>query len=144
MGLRINTNIASLVAQRNLSHTTLKLEGNYRRLSTGKRIATAADDAAGLGISARLSAQVRSLQQASRNAGDGISLVQAAEGDLGNIGDVLTRARELAVQSGTGTLQGSDKDSLNAEFQQLLTQIDQIANSTNFNGVKLLDGSVAS
>jgi flagellin len=91
-----------------------------------------------------LSAQIRSLQQASRNAGDGVSLVQAAEGDLSGIGDVLTRARELAVQSANGTLQGSDKDSLQAEFSQLLTQIDQIANSTNFNGVKLLDGSTSS
>jgi flagellin len=144
MGLRVNTNVASLVAQRNLSATTLKLEGNFRRLSTGKRIATAADDAAGLGISSRLSAQVRSLQQASRNAGDGISLVQTAEGDLQGIGDVLTRARELAVQSSNGTLQGSDKDAIQAEFSQLLTQIDQIANSTSFNGVKLLDGSTSS
>jgi flagellin len=144
MGLRINTNVASLVAQRNLGATTLKLEGNFRRLATGKRIATAADDAAGLGISARLGAQVRSLQQAGRNAGDGISLVQAAEGDLSGIGEVLTRARELAVQSANGTLQGSDKDALQAEFAQLQTQIDQIANSTSFNGVKLLDGSTTS
>jgi flagellin len=144
MGLRINTNVASLIAQRNLAATNLRLEGNFRRLSTGKRIATAADDAAGLGISTRLSAQIRSLQQASRNAGDGISLVQTAESDLAGIGDALTRARELAVQSANGTLQGSDKDALQAEFSQLLTQIDQIANSSSFNGVKLLDGSTSS
>jgi flagellin len=144
MGLRINTNVASLVAQRNLNATTLKLEGNFRRLSTGKRIATAADDAAGLGISARLSAQVRSLQQASRNAGDGISLAQTAEGSLADIGTALTRARELATQAANGTLQGSDKDALQAEFSQILTSIDQIANSTSFNGVKLLNGTTSS
>jgi flagellin len=144
MGLRVNTNVASLAAQRNLAATTNKLERNFLRLSTGRRIATASDDAAGLGISARLSAQVRSLQQATRNSGDGISLVQTAEGSLNEIGTALTRLRELAVQSSNGTLQGSDKDSLQAEFSSLLTQVDQIANSTSFNGVKLLDGSVAS
>jgi flagellin len=144
MGLRINTNVASLAAQRNLAATSNKLERNFLRLSTGRRIATAADDAAGLGISARLSAQVRSLQQASRNSGDGISLVQTAEGSLSEISGVLTRLRELAVQSSNGTLQGADKDSLQSEFSSLLTQVDQIANSTNFNGVKLLDGSTTS
>jgi flagellin len=144
MGLRINTNVASLTAQRHLGATTGRLERNFQRLSTGKRIAQAADDAAGLGISARLSAQIRSLQQASRNSGDGISLTQTAEGSLSEIGGVLTRLRELAVQSANGTLQGSDKDSLQAEFSSLLTQVDQIANSTNFNGVKLLDGSTSS
>src|SRR5262245_11631433 len=124
MGLRINTNIASLTAQRHLGATTRLLELNFQRLATGRRIAQAADDAAGLGISARLSAQIRSLQQASRNAGDGISLTQTAEGSLGEIGDTLARLRELAVQSANGTLQGSDKDALNAEFQSLLTQGD--------------------
>jgi flagellin len=144
MGLRINTNVASLAAQRNLAATSNRLERNYLRLSTGRRIATAADDAAGLGISARLSAQVRSLQQASRNAGDGISLVQTAEGSLNEVSSVLTRLRELAVQSANGTLQGSDQDSLQSEFSSLLAQVDQISNSTNFNGVQLLDGSSAS
>jgi flagellin len=144
MGLRINTNVASLAAQRNLAATSNRLERNYLRLSTGRRIATAADDAAGLGISARLSAQVRSLQQASRNAGDGISLVQTAEGSLNEVSSVLTRLRELAVQSANGTLQGSDQDSLQSEFSSLIAQVDQISNSTNFNGVQLLDGTSTS
>jgi flagellin len=144
MGLRVNTNVASLTAQRNLKATTQRLERNFQRLSTGKRIATAADDAAGLGISSRLSAQVRSLQQASRNSGDGISLVQTAEGSLSEISGVLTRLRELAVQSNNGTLQGTDKDSLQTEFSSLLSQVDQIANSTNFNGVSLLNGTTSS
>jgi flagellin len=144
MSLRINTNVASLAAQRNLAATSNRLERNFLRLSTGRRIATASDDAAGLGISARLSAQIRSLQQASRNSGDGISLTQTAEGSLNEISSVLTRLRELAVQSANGTLQGTDQDSLQSEFSSLLTQVDQIANATDFNGVKLLDGSTSS
>src|ERR1043166_2610141 len=108
MGLRINTNIASLSAQRNLSKATTRLLGSFEHLSTGRRIARAADDAAGLAISTRITAQVRGLQQASRNANDGISLVQTAEGSLSEISSVLTRARELAVQSNNGTLSNAD------------------------------------
>ncbi len=144
MGLRINTNVASLSAQRNLGKASGALMRNFEHLSTGKRIARASDDAAGLAISTRLSAQVRSLQQSSRNANDGISLVQTAEGSLGEIANVLVRARELAVQSANGTNSGSDKDKLQAEFSKLLTQVDQIANATSFNGISLLDGSTAS
>jgi flagellin len=138
MGLRINTNVASLVAQRNLSRTTDALQGNFARLSTGRRIARASDDAAGLAISTRLQAQIRSLNQAGRNASDGIGLVQTAEGGLDQISQILTRARELAVESGNGTLQGVDKDALQNEFANILTQVDQIANSSNFNGLQLL------
>jgi flagellin len=139
MGLRINTNVASLVAQRNLSKTTDALVGNFARLSTGRRIARASDDAAGLAISTRLQAQIRSLNQAARNASDGIGLVQTAEGSLEEITQILTRARELAVQSANGTLQGIDKDALQNEFGNILVQVDQISNSANFNGLQLLN-----
>jgi len=144
MGLRINTNVASLSAQHNLSKASVSLGRNFEHLSTGKRIARASDDAAGLAISTRLSAQVRSLQQASRNANDGISMVQTAEGSLGEIANVLSRARELAVQSANGTLSATDKDGLQQEFANLLNQVNQISSSTSFNGISLLDGSTPS
>ncbi|HYC77246.1 MAG TPA: flagellin [Planctomycetota bacterium] len=143
MSIRINTNVASLSAQRNLNKATNALMKNFEHLSTGKRIARSSDDAAGLAISSRLTAQVRSLGVASRNANDGISLVQTAEGALGEIGDALVRARELAVQSANGTLAGSDQDALNDEFANIVNQIDQIANGTAFNGKALLDGTNA-
>jgi flagellin len=133
--------MASLVAQRHLRETTRRLEINFRRLATGKRINSAADDPAGYAISKRLEAEIKSLEKARRNADDGISLAQIAEGALGSIGDVLTRARELAVQSANGTLQGPDKDALQSELAQLLTEIDQIARSTAFSARSLLDGS---
>ncbi len=141
MGLRINTNIASLSAQRNLQKATNGLHRNFEHLSTGRRIARASDDAAGLAIATRLNAQIRSLSQAARNANDGISLVQAAEGALDELGGVLTRARELSVQSANGTLSPTDQDALNAEFSSLIRQVDQIANSTDFNGIPLLNSA---
>jgi flagellin len=141
MGLRVNTNIISRNAQRNLSRVTEALAVSFRRLSTGLRIATAADDAAGLAISERLRAQVRSLDQANRNANDGISMAQTAEGALGEVGDIMTRLRELAVQAGNGTLSSTDRDTLQAEFGSLVAEVDRIARSTDFNGIKLLDGS---
>jgi len=141
MGLRINTNVASLTAQRNLSKTTDALVGNFSRLSTGRRIARASDDAAGLAISTRLQAQIRSLNQAGRNASDGIGLVQTAEGQLDELTQILTRARELSVQSANGTLQAIDKDALQNEFANILTQVDQIANSAQFNGLPLLNAA---
>jgi flagellin len=104
MGLRVNTNIISMNAQRNLARVTEALAGNYRRLSTGLRIASAADDAAGLAISERMRSQIRSLEQAKRNASDGISMVQTAEGALSEVGDIMSRLRELAVQAGNGTM----------------------------------------
>lgn len=142
MGLRVNTNIASLNAQRSLQATTTRLQSNFRRLSTGLRIATASDDAAGLAISERFRAQIRSTQQAERNAMDGISMVQVGEGALNEVSNILIRLRELAVQAKNGTVSDKDKTTLNSEFQDLINEIDRIAKSTTFNGVNLLDGSI--
>ena len=108
MGLRVNTNVTSINAQRNLSQVTGKLSTNFRRLSTGLRISSAADDAAGLAISERLRSQVRSLDQAKRNANDGISLVQTAEGALNEVSSILTRLRELSIQASNGTVSNAD------------------------------------
>ncbi len=141
MGLRVNTNIPSLNAQRNLERITNRLGGNYRRLSTGLRITNASDDAAGLAISERLRSQVRSLNQAKRNASDGISLAQTAEGSLNESSSILIRMRELSVQAANGTISTSDATTLNEEFQALLEEIDRIAKSAEFNGIRLLDGS---
>jgi flagellin len=143
MGLRVNTNTASINAQRNLLNVTERLSTNYRRLSTGLRIATAADDAAGLAISERLRAQIRSLDQAKRNANDGISLVQTAEGALGEVSSIMVRLRELAVQAANGTTSDADKATLNAEFGDLVNEINRIGRSTEFNNINLLDGSSA-
>jgi len=144
MGLRVNTNLFSLNAQRNLSDVSSRLGGNFARLSSGLRIATAADDAAGLGISERMRAQIRSLQQAGRNAGDGISLAQTAEGALGEVNANLVRLRELAVQASNGTLNSGDRSVINDEFSSLISEIDRVAQQTTFNGVNLLDGSTTS
>ena len=144
MGLRVNTNVASINAQRNLSTVSERLGGNFRRLSTGLRISTAADDAAGLAISERLRSQVRSLEQGKRNANDGISLVQTAEGALNEVSSILTRLRELAIQSSNGSVSDQDKATLNEEFTSLVSEVDRIGRSTEFNGVKLLDGSSSS
>jgi flagellin len=141
MSLRIQTNIASLNAQRNLANATEKLGGSYRRLSTGLRITSAADDAAGLAISERLRAQVRSIQQAERNANDGISLTQVAEGALNEVNGILVRMRELAIQAANDTLGPEDKDTVNDEFQQIIGEIDRISQATEFSGFNLLDGS---
>ena len=140
MGLRVNTNIAALTAQRNLSRVSSRLSGNFGRLSSGLRIATAADDAAGLGISERMRAQVRSLNVASRNAQDGVSLAQTAEGALQEVNNNLTRMRELAIQASNGTLTTADRTTLDTEFQALITEIGRVASQTTFNGVTLLDG----
>jgi flagellin len=141
MGLRVNTNIASLTAQRNLASVTGRLQGNYARLSSGLRIATAADDAAGLGISERMRSQIRSFQAAGRNAQDGISLVQTAEGALSEASNILTRMRELAIQSTNGTLSTTDRATIATEATALVDELDRIASSANFNGVQLLDGT---
>ena len=144
MGLRVNTNLFSLTAQRNLSSVSERLSGNFSRLSSGLRITTAADDAAGLGISERMRAQVRSLDQAGRNAADGISLVQTAEGSLGEVNNNLARMRELAIQAANGTLNTGDRANLDTEFQALITEIDRVADQTDFNGIQLFDGSTSS
>jgi len=143
MGLRINTNTASLNAQRNLSQTTTNLQRSMERLSSGLRITRASDDAAGLAISERLRAEVRSLQQAQRNALDGISMLQVAEGALNETSSTLIRLRELAIQSANGTLGAGERTVLNTEFQDLLAEIDRVAAVTEFNGTPLLDGSAA-
>ena len=143
MGLRVNTNVASLNAQRNLANVNDQLAVNFRRLSTGLRIATAADDAAGLAISERLRSQVRSLDQAKRNSNDGISLIQTAEGSLNEANGILVRLRELAIQASNGTVSGQDKDTLNTEFGTLVGELNRIGRATAFNGISLLDGSTS-
>jgi flagellin len=141
MGLRVNTNIASINAQRNTAQVTTRVARNYQRLSTGLRISTAADDAAGLAISERLRSQVRSLSQASRNANDGISLVQVGEGALNEVSNILVRLRELTIQSANGSSSTADKNTIKEEFDSLVNEINRIAKSTEFNGIRLLDGS---
>jgi len=137
----INTNIASLNAQRNLNTSQNSLNTSLQRLSSGLRINSAKDDAAGLAISERMTSQVRGLNQASRNANDAISLSQTAEGALGTITANLQRIRELAVQSRNATNSATDRAALNTEAQQLKSEIDRVASTTSFNGVKLLDGT---
>jgi flagellin len=144
MGLRINTNTASLNAQRNLAGTTDALQRSLERLSSGLRITRASDDAAGLAISERFRSEIRSLQQAQRNANDGISLLQIAEGALNETSGILIRMRELAIQSANGTLGAGERATLNSEFQDLIAEIGRIANVTEFNGTALLDGTAAS
>ncbi len=141
MALRINQNIGSINAQRGLAQVASRLDKNFQHLTTGLRIATASDDAAGLGISERLRAQTRSLGQAQRNANDGISLVQTAEGALNEVSSILIRMRELSIQSNNGTASAGDKDTLDQEFQDLISEVDRISQSTEFNTIKLLDGS---
>jgi flagellin len=141
MGLRVNTNLFAQTAQRNLSNVSSRLGGNFARLSSGLRIATAADDAAGLGVSERLRSQIRSLGQAGRNAQDGISLAQTAEGALNEVSANLTRMRELAVQAANETLSAEDRDAIDVEFQALDDEINRIATSTEFNGISLLNAS---
>src|SRR6478609_6851960 len=140
----INTNIASLNAQRNLSKSQATLGTSLQRLSSGMRINSAKDDAAGMAISERFTAQIRGLNQAVRNANDGISLAQTAEGGLGTSGDLLQRMRELAVQSANGTNSASDRASLQAEVSQLQQELNRIATTTQFNGQNVLDGSLSS
>ena len=141
MSLTINTNVLSLNAQRNLTNNSAALGTSIQRLSSGLRINSARDDAAGLAISERFGTQVRGLNVATRNANDGISLAQTAEGALSNIGNNLQRIRELAVQSANATNSASDRAALQAEVSQLIGEISRVAESTNFNGLKLLDGS---
>jgi flagellin len=137
----INTNVMSLNAQRNLTASGADLATSLQRLSSGLRINSAKDDAAGLAISQRFTTQIRGMDQAARNANDGISLSQTAEGAMAEIGNNLQRIRELAVQSRNATNSASDRAALNAEAQQLKSEIDRVAGTTNFNDVKLLDGS---
>ena len=144
MALTINTNVMSLNAQRNLSQSGDALATSLRRLSSGLRINSAKDDAAGLAIVERFTSQINGLNQAARNANDGISLAQTAEGALGEVSNNLQRIRELAVQSLNATNSASDRQALDAEVQQLKSEIDRVALTTSFNGVKLLDGTFTS
>ncbi|MEQ1439341.1 flagellin [Fontimonas sp. SYSU GA230001] len=137
----INTNVMSLNAQRNLSMSNSSLATSIQRLSSGLRINSAKDDAAGLAISSRFTTQIRGLEQAARNANDGISLAQTAEGALNEVSNNLQRIRELAVQSRNATNSATDRAALDAEAQQLKDEIDRVAAQTSFNGVNLLDGS---
>lgn len=141
MGLRINTNTASLNAQRNLMGTKLGLDKSLERLSSGFRINRAGDDAAGLAISENLKAQIRGLKQASRNAQDGVSLVQVAEGGLNEVSSILIRLRELAVQAASDTIGPVERQFLNVEYDQLVSEIHRIADGTEFNGTQLLSGT---
>ena len=137
----LNTNVASLTAQNNLNRSQSSLQTSLARLSSGLRINSAKDDAAGLAIASRMTSQINGLNQAARNANDGISLAQTAEGSLAAIGDNLQRLRELAVQSANATNSASDRASLDAEAQQLTSEITRVASQTQFNGLNLLDGS---
>lgn len=134
MALTINTNVASLNAQRNLGKSQNDLNQSMQRLSSGLRINSAKDDAAGLAISDRMTAQITGLNQAVRNANDGISLSQTAEGALQESTNILQRIRELAVQSANDTNSASDRESLQAEVDQLIEELDRIADTTQFNG----------
>jgi flagellin len=140
--LTVNTNIASLNAQRNLAKTQVSLNQSLQRLSSGLRINSAADDAAGLAISEGMKAQVRSMNQDIRNANDGVSLVQTAEGALNEVSNILGRMRELATQAATGTVAASQRSYINSEFGRLTSEINRIASATAFNGIHLLNGAV--
>jgi flagellin len=144
VGLRINTNIASLNAQRNLATSQSQLERSLDRLSSGLRITRAGDDAAGLAISESLRAQIRGLSQAQRNANDGISVIQTAEGALNEVSNILIRLRELAMQSASeGSISNNERSFLQNEFSALQNEITRIAESTQFNGQNLIDGSLS-
>jgi flagellin len=141
MGLRINTNIPSMATQRNLSQATEETAKSYSRLSSGQRISKAGDDAAGLSISQNLEASVRGLRQAQRNANDGISLVQTAEGGMNEVANILVRLRELGVQAASDTVGDVERGFINKEYDSLKNEINRIAQSTNFNGTDLLSGN---
>ena len=143
MASTINTNIPSMNAQRNLTQSAGSLATSMQRLSSGLRVNSAKDDAAGLAISERMNTQVRGLTVGARNSNDGISLAQTAEGALGKVGDMLQRMRELAVQAGNATNSKADREALQAEVKQLTDEVDRVAKQTSFNGQKILDGSFA-
>ncbi len=140
MGLRVNTNISSLMAQRSLGTTKQNLDKHLQRLSSGSRINSAGDDAAGLAISENLRAQIRGFKQAKRNAQDGISLIQVSEGGLNEVSNILVRLRELSIQSASDTIGDRERSFTDREFQALKSEMDRIAASTSFNGTPLLNG----
>ena len=140
-GFRINTNTASLNTYRSYAASQAGMEQNIERLSSGLRINKASDDAAGLAISDRMDNQIRGMQQANRNVQQGNNLLQTAEGAMNEVGNILGRMRELAVQSASDTVSGNDRDSIDLEFEQLKSEIDRIAKGTSYNGMGLIDGS---
>ncbi len=140
MGLRINTNVPAMAAQRTLSLNNQEQAATLNKLSSGSRIVRAADDAAGLAISEKLKAQVRSLNQAQRNANDGISMIQTAEGGLNEVSNILVRLRELAIQSASDTVGDAERKFTDLEYQNLKEEVERIAQVTEFNGKKLLNG----
>ncbi len=140
MGLRVNTNVQSLAAQRNLGMTNAAQKGSLEKLASGTRIVRSADDAAGLAISEKMRAQVRSIRQDTRNANDGISMIQTAEGGMNEIGNILVRFRELSIQGASDTIGDNERAFIDKEVQQLRSEIDRISQSTEFNGQKLLAG----
>ena len=143
MSMSIRTNVSSLNAQRNLSNTEGLLGDSLAKLSSGYRITKAGDDAAGLGISSNLGAQIRSYNQAARNASDGMSLIQTAEGALNETTNILTRLRELSMQSASDGVSNTERSYIQAEVNNLVTELDRIANSAEYNGVALLNGNIA-
>lgn len=140
MGIRINTNVQSLAAQRSLSEVKQDQDGALEKLASGSRINRASDDAAGLAISERLKADIRGSQQAKRNASDGISMIQVAEGGMNEISNILVRLRELSVQAASDTIGDKERAFTDLEFQQLSKEMERIASNTEFNGTKLLNG----
>lgn len=140
MGLRINTNVQSLVSQRNLGISNEKQRMSLEKIASGTRIARAADDSAGLAISEKMKADIRSTRQNTRNAQDGISLIQVAEGGMNEVSNILVRFRELSIQAASDTIGDKERSFINKEMQQLRSEVDRIANSTEFNGRKLLAG----
>ena len=141
MGLRINTNMAAINANRNLRTNQAQIGETFEKLSSGKQINKSKDDAAGLAISESLGTQVRSLKQAGRNAQDGISVIQVAEGGMAEVTNIVTRLRELSIQAASDTVGNQERSYLNVEAQQLKSEIERIAQSTEFNGLKLLSGA---
>lgn len=141
MGFRINTNVSSLAAQRSLSVNNKSQANTLNKLSSGTRITRSADDAAGLAISEKLKAQIRGVQQAERNANDGISMIQTAEGGLNEVSNILVRLRELGVQSSSDTVTDKERAFTDLEYQNLKQEVERISQVTEFNGKKLLDGS---
>ena len=143
MGLRIRTNVASLVAQRRMGQTTAAMAENMEKMSSGLRINKSADDAAGLAISETLTGKIRSLDQAKRNANDGISLIQVAEGGMNEISNILMRMRELATQSSSDTIGNLERSYSNKEYTEMVKEIDRISSTAEFNGMQLLGGAEA-
>lgn len=143
MGLRVSTNMAAMSANRTLVKTNDAQNKSFQRLSSGQRITQAGDDAAGLSIAENLRAQIRSMGEAEKNANNGVSLVQVAEGGLSEVGNILVRLRELAIQASSDTIGDKERSFINQEFQSLTQEVDRIANVTTFNGTPLLNGSGA-